>query len=302
MRWDRGRAVRDRNENAAGWLWISPWILGFAAFMLLPVGMSLYYSFTEYPMLEAPVWVGLENYLRMLTDGKFWGAVWNTAWYALASIPLCTALALGIAAMLAKRTRFVGFFQAAIFLPTLAPMIATAMVWMWLYNGEYGLINQTLGKIGIAGPQWLFDRFWAAAGLVFIAMWGVGQQVLVYVAALKDVPEQYYEAADLDGMGPARKFWHVTLPMISPVILFNVITLTIGTLQVFALPLALFQKNKGGPGGVANFYTSYLYDKAFIDGEMGYASALAWVQLLAVLALTGLMFLVSRKSVYYRGA
>lgn len=294
--------MRDRRENLAGWLWVSPWVAGFAVFMLAPMGMSLYYSFTEYPMLEAPVWIGLASYARMLGDAKFWGALWNTAWYALAAIPLCTALAVGIAAMLAKRTRMVGFFQAAIFLPTLVPMIASAMVWMWLFNGEYGLINQLLGRVGIAGPSWLFDKFWAAAALVFIALWGVGQQVLVYVAALKDVPEQMYEAADIDGMGPLRKFFNVTLPMISPVILFNVITLTIGVLQVFALPLALFQKNKGGPGGVANFYTSYMYDKAFIDGEMGYACALAWVQFLIVLALTGLMFAVSRRSVHYRGA
>lgn len=294
--------MRDRRENLAGWLWVSPWVAGFAVFMLAPMGMSLYYSFTEYPMLEAPVWIGLASYARMLGDAKFWGALWNTAWYALAAIPLCTALAVGIAAMLAKRTRMVGFFQAAIFLPTLVPMIASAMVWMWLFNGEYGLINQLLGRVGISGPSWLFDKFWAAAALVFIALWGVGQQVLVYVAALKDVPEQMYEAADIDGMGPLRKFFNVTLPMISPVILFNVITLTIGVLQVFALPLALFQKNKGGPGGVANFYTSYMYDKAFIDGEMGYACALAWVQFIIVLALTGLMFAVSRRSVHYRGA
>jgi multiple sugar transport system permease protein len=292
----------DRRENLTGLLWISPWILGFAAFMLLPAGMSLYYSFTEYPMLEAPVWVGLENYARMLTDEKFWAAVWNTAWYAILAIPLSTALALALAAMLAKRTRFVGFFQAAIFLPTLVPMIAAAMIWMWLFNAEYGLVNRMLNAVGLPTPSWLFEKVPAAAALILIALWGVGQQVLIYVAALKDVPEQYYEAADLDGMGPLRKFRHVTLPMISPVILFNVITLTIGTLQIFALPLALFQKNVGGPGGVANFYTSHLYNKAFIDGEMGYASALAWVQLLIVLALTGLMFLVSRRTVHYRGA
>ena len=294
--------MRDRRENLAGLVWISPWIVGFAAFLLLPAAMSFYYSFTEYPMLEPPVWVGFENYARMLTDGKFWQAVFNTAWYALIAIPLATALALVLAAMLVKRKRGVGFFQAAIFLPTLVPMIATAMVWMWLFNAEYGLINRILKFVHLPAPSWLFEKVPAAAALVLIALWGVGQQVLVYVAALKDVPEQYYEAADIDGMGPLRKFWNVTLPMISPVILFNVITLTIGTLQVFALPLALFQKNQGGPGGVANFYTGYLYNKAFIDGEMGYASALAWVQLLIVLSLTGLMFLVSRRTVHYRGS
>lgn len=294
--------MRDRKENAAGWLWVSPWVIGFAAFMLLPAAMSLYYSFTEYPMLEAPVWVGFENYTRMLGDSRFWQAVWNTAWYAAVTIPLATVLALVLAAMLAKRTKGVGFFQAAIFLPTLVPMIATAMVWMWLFNAQYGLINRVLALVGLPRPSWLNETVPAAAALVLIALWGVGQQVLIYVAALKDVPEQFYEAADIDGMGPLGKFRHVTLPMISPVILFNVITLAIGTLQVFVIPLALFQKNAGGPNGVANFYTGYLYNKAFVDGEMGFASALAWVQLLVVLALTGMMFMVSRRTVHYRGA
>ncbi|QOJ00682.1 MAG: sugar ABC transporter permease [Phycisphaeraceae bacterium] len=293
--------TREGRENLAGWVWVSPWVIGFGVFMLLPMAMSLYYSFTEYPMLEGPVWVGAENYARMLGDGTFWKTLWNTAWYGAVVIPLATALSLVIAGMLTSKVRAGGLFQAAVFIPTLVPLVASAMIWMWLFNGRHGLVNRALGLVGVDGPVWLERAGWAACALVIIALWGVGQQVMIYCAALREVPESLYEAADLDGMGPVRRFVSVTLPMISPVILFNVITLTIGTLQVFALPLALFQNSKGGPGQVGYFYTMYMFDKAFADGEMGYASALAWVQLVLVLGLTWLMFKVSGRVVHTRG-
>jgi len=285
-----------------GLLWISPWLVGFAAFMLLPIAMSLYYSLTDYPLLEPPLFIGGGNYARMLTDEVFHKTLINTLIYAGASIPLSTALALGIAALLNRKMRMGGFFQAAVFVPTLVPMVAAAMVWMWLFNGEYGLINRLLGVVGVRGPNWLLDRHWAMPALIIMSLWGVGQAVVLYLAALKDVPEQLYEAADLDGMGPVRRFFNVTLPMISPVVLFNVITLTIGTFQVFAIPWIIFQKDKGGPGQSGYFYTMYLYDNAFTYGQMGYANALAWVQLLIILGLTALMFALSRRFVHYRAA
>ena len=285
-----------------GLLWISPWLVGFGAFMLLPVAMSLYYSLTDYPLLEPPLFIGGGNYGRMLTDEVFHKTLVNTLIYAGASIPLSTALALGIAALLNRKMRLGGFFQAAVFVPTLVPMVAAAMVWMWLFNGEYGLINRLLGAVGVDGPNWLLDRHWAMPALIIMSLWGVGQAVVLYLAALKDVPEQLYEAADLDGMGPVRRFFNVTLPMISPVVLFNVITLTIGTFQVFAIPWIIFQKDKGGPGQSGYFYTMYLYDHAFTYGQMGYANALAWVQLLIILGLTALMFALSRRFVHYRAA
>ena len=285
-----------------GLLWISPWLVGFGAFMLLPVAMSLYYSLTDYPLLEPPLFIGGGNYGRMLTDEVFHKTLVNTLIYAGASIPLSTALALGIAALLNRKMRLGGFFQAAVFVPTLVPMVAAAMVWMWLFNGEYGLINRLLGAVGVDGPNWLLDRHWAMPALIIMSLWGVGQAVVLYLAALKDVPEQLYEAADLDGMGPVRRFFNVTLPMISPVVLFNVITLTIGTFQVFAIPWIIFQKDKGGPGQSGYFYTMYLYDNAVTYGQMGYATALAWVQLLIILGLTALMFALSRRFVHYRAA
>ena len=296
-RWAVRRSLR---REAAGLLWISPWIVGFLAFMLAPIVMSLYYSLTDYNLLEAPLWVGSSNYRRMLGDGVFGTVLKNTAVYAVFSIPLCTVLAVVIAALLNGRIRFRGLFRAAVFIPTLVPLAASAMVWMWLFNGEYGLINKALSLVGVRGPNWLMDASWVMPALVLMSLWGIGQAVVTYLAALQDVPPTLYEAAAIDGMGVLRRFWNVTLPMISPVILFNVITLTIGTVQVFAVPYVMSKAAPGGPDREMYFFTSYMYDNAFVFGQMGYASALAWVQLLVILALTGLIFLVSRRVVYYR--
>lgn len=304
-----------RTENAAGWLWVSPWLVGFLAFLLLPIGMSLYYSFTEYPLLEKPIFIGIDNYVRLLSDKPFLAAVLRTALYAILTIPLCTVLSLVIAALLNAKVRAGGFFQAAVFLPTLVPMAGSAMVWLWLLNAEYGLVNRALGAIGISGPNWLTGTIrlgehadgsvavqipWAFVSLVIISLWSVGQAVIVYLAALREVPVSLYEAAAIDGMGPVRRFTSITLPMISPVILFNVITLMIGTLQVFVIPYVLTKATPGGDPRSIYFFTSAMYDNAFVYAQMGYASAMAWVQLLMTLVLTAAMFLVSKRLVHYR--
>ncbi|MCA3004209.1 MAG: sugar ABC transporter permease [Planctomycetaceae bacterium] len=295
MNW---RALR---RELTGWLWVSPWLVGASVFMFLPMGMSLWYSLSDYPLIESPIWTGMGNYQRMMDDPVFWRVVRNTALFGAVSIPLCTVAAVTLAALLAGRVRFSRGFQAAVFLPTLVPLVASAMVWMWLFNGEYGLINRVLAAVGIDGPTWLVDARWVLPTMVIMSLWGIGQSVVIYIAALQDVPEQLYEAARLDGLGAVRRFWHVTLPMISPVILFNVITLTINTLQVFAVPYVMFRRPDGtNPAG--HYYTMYLYENAFVYGQMGYASAMAWVQLLVILALTGLMFVVSRRMVHYRGS
>lgn len=286
-------------DELTGLIWVSPWLIGFVVFMALPMGMSLYYSFTDYPLLEPPLWVGLANYIRMATDDIFWGALKNTFVYAGLSIPLCTTLALVLAALMSNELRLKGFFRAAVFIPTLVPMVASAMIWLWLFHANSGLLNGLLSVFGIAGPNWLGDRNWAMPALIFMTLWGVGQQVVIYIAALQEVPQQLYEAADLDGMGPARKFFNVTLPMISPVVLFNVITLTIGTFQVFALPYIM---TGGGPDRATYFYTQYLYDSAFTFKQMGYASALGWIQALIIFALTAFMLVLSKRLVYYRSA
>lgn len=299
------RATSDRpnrGDTLAGWLWVSPWVVGFLAFLLIPVLMSLYYSFTDYPLLEPPLWTGASNYIRMLHDDVFLGALNRTLLYAAVSIPVSTALALVIAGLLNAKVRAGGFFQAAVFVPTLVPMAASAMIWLWLLNGEHGLFNRALRALGLPGPNWLTDRSWAMPALVLISLWGVGQAVVLYLAALREVPEQLYEAAAIDGMGPIRRFWSVTLPMISPVILFNVVTLLIGTMQFFVVPYIITKATPGGDPRAMYFFTMYLYDNAFVYGQMGYASAQAWVQLLIILALTGAMFFFSKRFVHYRGA
>lgn len=294
----RGPVRAPRRELSAGLLWCSPWLVGAAGFVLLPMAMSLYYSFTDYPLLEPPLFCGLDNYRRMMGDPTFWRVVKNTALYAGLSVPLYTVVALALAAMLNARVRFGRLMQACIFLPTLVPLIASAMVWLWLFNGEYGLVNRLLSVVGIRGPTWLEDEHWVMPAMIIMSLWGVGQAVVVYIAAMQDVPAQLYEAARLDGMGPVRQFLHVTLPMVSPSILFNVIAMTIAAVQVFAVPYVMFRRPWGtNPAG--HFYTMYLYESAFVYGQMGYASAMAWLQLVVVLVLTGVLLLLSRRLVHY---
>lgn len=292
---------RERRDTLAGWLWVSPWVVGFLVFLLVPVLMSLYFSFTDYPLLEPPLWTGASNYARMINDGVFLGALRKTLLYAAISIPLSTVLALVIAGLLNARVRAEGFFQAAVFVPTLVPMAASAMIWLWLLNGEHGMVNRALRAIGINGPNWLTDPSWAMPALVLISLWGVGQAVVLYLAALKEVPEQLYEAAAIDGMSAVRRFWSITLPMISPVILFNVITLLIGTMQFFVVPYIITKATPGSDPRAMYFFTMYLYDNAFVYGHMGYACAQAWVQLVIILALTGAMFVLGKRLVHYRG-
>lgn len=288
----------ERRNLAIGLTWVSPWIIGALAFVFAPMAMSLYYSFTDYPLLEPPLYIGLDNYKAMFSDPTFGRVVWNTTAYAVVSIPLFTIVALLLAALLSGSGRVVAFYRAAVFIPTLVPLIASAMVWMWLFNGEFGLINKLLSLVGIRGPAWIIDKQWVLPSMVIMSVWGVGQGVVIYIAAMQDVPRQLYEAARIDGMGRARQFVHITLPMISPAILFNVISLTIAAIQVFAVPMVMFRRPDGqNPAG--HYYTMYLYENAFVYGKMGYASAMAWVQLIVVLALTGIMLAAGRRLVHY---
>ena len=294
-------SLRTWRDNFAGTLWTSPWLVGFAVFMLLPILMSLWYSFTDFPLLKPPIFVGLDNYRELLHDERFCRVVRNTLFYAALAIPLSTILALVLAAALATPGLRAGkVFAAAIYLPTLVPMMAGAMIWTWMLNGKFGVINVVLEKLGFAGPNWLEEPRLAIPVVVLTSLWTIGQMVVVYVAAIHEVPGALYEAARLDGMGAVRRFVHITLPMISPAILFNVVTLTIGSLQVFVMPYVLF-RNERGQKAAGDVYNLLLYDNAFVYRKFGHASAMAWMQLLVVLALTGVMMLLSRKFVHYRG-
>lgn len=288
----------DRRQLAKGVAFVSPWLIGFLAFTLLPVGLSLYYSFCDYSLLEPPVWIGTENYRELFSDPEFYRTLKNTGLYALMALPAGMLISIGLALMLNAPIRGQSIYRTIIFLPSLVPVVASAMVWMWLFNGKLGLINMLLAYVGISGPTWLADPPWPLPSLAFMSLWGVGHTVVIYLAGLQDIPADLYEAAEIDGAGVWRRLCHVTLPMLSPVIFFNLIMAVIGTLQVFAVP---FIMTSGGPARSTYMYTHYLYDNAFTYLKMGYASALAWIQLLIILALTGLAFWTSRRWVHYQG-
>jgi len=317
--------VRGWRALGTGLLWTAPSWLGFLFFLAIPMGVSLYISFCDYPLLQPPVYVGTANYAALAHDPVFQTVLANTILYALLAIPLGTVVAVLLAVLLNQPLRGQGLFRTCLFIPTVVPLVGTALVWLWMLNPEYGLVNHALRAIGpaleainglvarltgepsawlsdlAAGPKWLQAPGWAMSALVLISLWGLGSPVVIYLAGLQEIPQELYEAAMLDGASPVRRFWHVTLPGLSPVILFNVIVGLIGTWQIFALPYVLM-RGEQGPERSTYFYTMYLFDNAFRYLKMGYASAMAWIQLLIILLLTGLVFLLSRRAVYYRGA
>jgi multiple sugar transport system permease protein len=286
-------------EAIKGYAFISPWVVGFLAFTLIPVGLSLYYSFCDYSLLQPPIFRGLENYRRLATDAVFWQSFGRTFHYAALSLPLCLAIALCAALLLNTRIRGQAVYRTIIFLPSIVPAVAAAMIWLWLFNAKLGLVNVSLRLIGVKdAPGWLGSEQWALPALVVISIWGVGNTVVIYLAGLQDVPKDLYDAADLDGAGAWGKVRHVTIPMLSPVIFFNLIVAIIGTMQIFVLP---FIMTKGGPARATYFFTHYMYDNAFVYLRMGYASAMAWVQLIIVLAMTALAFWSGKRWVHLSG-
>ena len=290
----------ERQQLLRGLAFLSPWLVGFAVFTLLPIGLSLYYSFCDFSLLQRPVFRGLENYRDIVTDPVFWQSIKVISLFALMALPLGMLCSLGLALLLNAKVRGQTIYRAIIFLPSLVPAVASAVVWLWLYNPKLGLINLGLRKVGMSDPPgWLSDPNWSLSALVLMSLWGIGNTVIIYLAGLQDVPRELYEAAELDGAGTAGKILHVTLPGISPVIFFNLIMAIIGTLQQFTLPFIMTPN--GQPGRATYFYTMYLYDNAFAYLKMGFASGMSWILLLMILALTGLAFWTSRRWVYYQG-
>jgi multiple sugar transport system permease protein len=294
------RTIRaETRETLKGWAFISPWVIGFCLFTVIPVGLSLYYSFCDYSLLQPPVFRGTENYQRLAQDKVFWKVLGNTAYYAVMALPLGLIMSLIAALLLNVRTRGQSVYRTIIFLPSLVPAVASAMLWLWLFNAKLGLINFALRALGVSDPPgWLSDEDWAMPALVLMSLWSIGNTVVIYLAGLQDVPGELYEAAELDGAGAVRRAWHVTLPGISPVIFFNLIMAIIGTLQVFGAPYIM---TSGGPARTTYFYTMYLYDNAFNYLQMGYASAMAWIQLLIVVTLAAIAFWSSKRWVHHPG-
>ncbi len=294
----RGRGSSDWGEFGKGIAFISPWLVGFLCFTAIPILLSLYFSFCDYPLLQPAVFMGADNYRELAHDPWFWNALLNTLKYAAMALPAGMLVSLGLALLLNQKIAGQSMYRTIIFLPSLVPITASAMIWFWLFNQKLGLLNHLLSLIGIEPVPWLADPKIAMPSLAFMSLWGVGHTVVIYLAGLQDVPKDLYEAAELDGATGARRLWHVTIPMISPVIFFNLIMAIIGTFNVFAIPYIM---TAGGPARSTQFYTMYLYDNAFIYLRMGYASAMAWIQLLIVLSLTAFAFWTGKRWVHYQG-
>ncbi|MDR3691729.1 MAG: sugar ABC transporter permease [Fimbriimonas sp.] len=289
-----------KREAWAGYLFASPWLLGFLVFMSYPLIASIYFSLCDYSVLKSPVWVGIDNYKMLMHDELFRTTLANTFLYAAIALPAGMATAIILAMLLNAKVKGMALYRTFFFIPSLVPQVSLAILWRWVLDGEHGVLNPVLAKIGIHGPNWLNDPLWAKPSLVLMAMWGVGNAMLIYLAGLQDVPTQLIEASELDGANGWQKTKHVTLPMISPVILFNGIMGIIGSLQVFTVPYIMFPG--GAPVHSTYFYTEYLYDNAFRYHKMGYASAMGWIMFIVILVLTMLSLRMSEKHVHYQGS
>jgi multiple sugar transport system permease protein len=289
----------ERRDLFVGLAFISPWIVGFLVFTVYPVCASVYYSFCDYDVLSRPVWIGLLNYRNMFTDAVFWKSLYNTFFYAAISLPLGLVISLLVAVLLNQPVKGRSLFRAIFFLPSLIPVVASSMIWLWILNGNFGILNHALAWFHIKGPQWLADKAWTKPSLILMGLWGCGSGMVIYLAALQDVPRSLYESAEIDGATAWVKFRHITVPLISPVLYFNLIMGIIGSLQVFAN--AYIMLGGGGPNRSALFYAVYLYQTAFDYHQMGYASAMAWVLFLIILGLTWVATRSTRKLIFYSG-
>jgi multiple sugar transport system permease protein len=287
-----------QREAVVAYLFISPWLLGFVIFLAGPMIASLYFSFSEYKIVTPPHWIGLANYQRMLTDDLFFKALSVTGRYMLFSVPLGVTTALGVAVLLNQPILGRGLFRTIFYLPSIISGVAVAIVFSWIFNYRFGVLNYLLSLVGVSGPNWLGHPRWALWAFVLMSIWGVGGNVVIFLAALQGVPRALYEAAKIDGATGVRSFWNITLPLISPAILFVAITGVIFTFQTFTQAFILTQ---GGPANSTLFYLYYLYKNAFNWFEMGYASALAWVLFLIIILCTTLLLRTSARWVYYEG-
>ncbi|GAA4573813.1 sugar ABC transporter permease [Micromonospora coerulea] len=301
-----GGARRTRNwrEIRAAYGFISLWIIGFLVFTLGPMIASFVLSFTDYNAIDSPQNVGLENYRQLAEDQKVAKALGNTLVYAAMYVPASMAVALALAMVLNRVGRASGFFRTVFYLPKMTPTVAVGALFLLLLNGQEGLLNRTLRLFGIDGPNWTTDSHWVKPGLVITTLWSVGGTVVIYLAALRQVPKDLYEAAELDGAGSWTKFRKVTIPMISGALFFTLIVQTIAALQMFNEAYTMFfggQQNSTYSNEAALFYVIYLFQQAFRFLHMGYASALAWLLFVIIMIITAVQVRVSRRFVYYEG-
>lgn len=292
----RARISLQAREELMGWLCVAPAIGGFVAFVAGPILASLYFSLTEFRLISAPRWTGASNYTALFDDPLFWQSLRVTFLYASMALPLGLVSSLALAVLLNQPIKGVSFWRTVYYLPAVVSGVAVAVLWSWILNPEFGLINVLLKLVGIRGPNWLSDTRTALPSLVLIGLWGVGGSMVIYLSGLQGIPTELYEAAEIDGAGSWRRFISITLPLLSPVIFFNLVMGLIGVFQYFTEPFII---TRGGPENSTLTYMLYLYRNAFGYFKMGYASALAWVLFIIVFALTLVVFRSSPMWVHY---
>jgi len=287
------------SQNAPGYLFLIPWFIGFFGLTLGPILTSLYLSFTDFDLLTSPDWVGAANYVRIFTaDPKFAQSMRVTLFFVLFSVPLKLAFALGVALLLNRGMKGLPLYRAVFYLPSLlGASVAIAVLWREIFAGD-GIVNQFLANFGIEGPSWISNPRYSLWTLVALAIWQFGSPMIIFLAGLRSIPQDMYEAASLEGAGKWRVFWKITLPMLTPVVFFNAIIQTIEGFKSFT-PAFIISGGTGNPINSTLFYTLYLYQEAFSFFRMGYASALAWILLIVVALFTGISFLTSRFWVHY---
>lgn len=296
--WLRKSARRKRRqENLAGLFFISPWVIGFLFLMLGPMMFSLAISFTEWNMVGTPKFIGFSNYIKMFTEDPFYfKSMFITFKYVFIMVPMQVIFAILIAVLLNRATYGIKFFRAVFYLPSLIQGVTLALIFSWMFNDDFGPVNYILEFVGLPRIHWLTDPNVALYSLILIGLWGVGSPMVLYLSALRSVSTDYYEAADIDGAGRLRKFFNITLPLITPTILFNILTSLIAAFQTIVLAFVL---TGGGPANSTYFYSLHVYRNAFTHFKMGYASAMAWVMFILIVLLTGLILKSSKYWVHY---
>ena len=293
------RLRRGLRRNAAGYLFLLPWLVGFFGLTLIPTIASLYLSFTDYDLLTAPRWNSGENYAyAFFQDGRFWSALGVTFHYVVWSVPLKLIVALALAMALDRGVRGISVYRAIFYLPSLlGSSVAVAVLWRQIF-GDAGVVNQLLVLVGLNGPSWITHPDYALWTLIALAVWQFGSPMIIFLAGLRQIPQDLHEAAMMDGAGPVRRFLKITLPLLAPVIFFNLVLQTIDAFKAFT-PAFIVSGGNGSPIDSTLFYSLYLYIEAFANFRMGYAAALAWILLVIISAFTALAFLTSRYWVYY---
>lgn len=287
-----------RREAVAGYLFVLPWILSLLIFTTYPILASFYFSFTDYTVVEAPKWIGLENYRTVADiDPSFWTAVYNSAYYAFISVPVGLIVSLGLALVLNMQATGIGLYRTLFYLPSLAPPVAGTIIFIVMFNSEGGLVNALLQAIGLPGPGWFTDPDWAKLGLIILSLWGVGVGTLTFLAGLKEIPQSLLEAAGIDGANSWQKFRHVTLPLLTPVTLFNLVMGVIGSFQVFTSAFVI-GGTTGKPIESTLMYMVLIYRNAFRYFKMGYASALSVLMFVVILIVTLSIFRSARLWVF----